>query len=239
MAEFAKVDIKEISSDVPRSNFDEAEIAHLSDAILESGGIIRPVVLKQVDIDQYKVLDGHLEYYAAVRAQEKDPRKAEMVNAFVVTTKNEKTIQKQIDALRKVDDITSEKSISKPIASNQENDNSGWITSFETRLSQLREELFQVNRDNERRLKKIEDNLEPQADLLDLLNSLSQEKLEIKLAQYGVSNYRNLSSSIYEARLKKEKKAFLDYKDVVSSVKGLGAQRMLSIIDGWSRINRT
>ncbi|NEQ33149.1 MAG: hypothetical protein F6K04_19490, partial [Leptolyngbya sp. SIO4C5] len=179
-----------------------------------------------------------LEYYAAVRAREKNPRQAEMVNAFVVTSKNEQIVRKQIKVLKQNDNAVVTQQTSKSTDVNRGNNDSSWITSFETRLSQLREEFFQLNRDNDRRLKKLEENLEAEADLLDLLNTLEQEKLEIKLAQYGASNYKNLSSLIHEARLKKDSQKFIDYKDVVSSVKGLGPQGMLSIIDGWSRINK-
>lgn len=136
MAEFAQVDVKEIKSDVPRSDFSEELIEQLADEILECKGILRPLVLKQENLESFVVLDGHLEYYAAVRAREKNPRQAEMVNAFVVSQKEEETVRKQIQTLNELDSsgVETEKIL-------LPNDTSGdrastkkpsdWITSFE------------------------------------------------------------------------------------------------------------
>ena len=92
MMDFGKVDLKEIKSDAPRSKFSEEQIEVLANAILENGGLIRPLILKQSDIDSYSVIDGHLEYYASVRVREKDARKGEMVNAFVIKPQQEKAV---------------------------------------------------------------------------------------------------------------------------------------------------
>ena len=86
---FGRADVSKITSDVPRSEFSEAKIEQLADLILQGGGVIRPLVLRQTGIDNYTVLDGHLEYYAAVRAREKDARRGEMVNAFIISKKDE------------------------------------------------------------------------------------------------------------------------------------------------------
>ena len=87
MVEFAQVDVKEIRSDRQRSEFDETKIDELADCILESDFLVRPLLLKQESFDSYLVLKGHLEYYAAVNAKEKDARRGEMVNAIVIPIK--------------------------------------------------------------------------------------------------------------------------------------------------------
>ena len=71
MTEFAKVDLKEINSDVSRSSFSEQEIEQLADSILKNDSLLRPLIVKQTGIESFIVLDGHLEFYAAVRAREK------------------------------------------------------------------------------------------------------------------------------------------------------------------------
>ena len=88
MTEFAKVDLKEINSDVSRSSFSEQEIEQLADSILKNDSLLRPLIVKQTGIESFIVLDGHLEFYAAVRAREKNPRQAEMVNSFVISPKD-------------------------------------------------------------------------------------------------------------------------------------------------------
>ena len=39
---FYLVDVKDIVSDVPRSNFDEVELERIAELIIESGGLIKP-----------------------------------------------------------------------------------------------------------------------------------------------------------------------------------------------------
>jgi hypothetical protein len=93
------VDVKSISSDLPRSTFDESDLDELANLILKTDGLLRPLVLKQTGIEQYTVIEGHREYYAALKAKEKDLKKAEMVNAFVINQKNEGSAIDQLKLL--------------------------------------------------------------------------------------------------------------------------------------------
>ena len=234
MPEFAQVDVKEIKSNLPRSSFSEEDIDILANAILDSNGIIRPLILRQSSIDSYEVIEGHLEYYASVRAREKKPRQAEMANAFVITTTEEKSIRQQIRALKIDGTSDSTVSVDRQIREGDDRNNSDWISSFEKRLSDIREELLQSKRDNDSRISAIEDRFADQGDLMNLLNTLDLDKLTIRLSQYGISSYDKHAKAICEAR---KKKHFVDYRDVVKSVKGLGDKTMLAMIDGWSRVN--
>ena len=78
------IDVADISSDMLLSDFDEAHVEKLADAILENGGLVRPLLLTAAGRGKYEVLAGHMEYWASVRAREKNPRRGEVINAFVV-----------------------------------------------------------------------------------------------------------------------------------------------------------
>ena len=93
------VDIKDISSDVPRSNFVESELEQLANLILATDGLIRPLILKKSGAEAYSVIEGHREYYAALIAKEKNNSKAEMVNAFVISTKVQLSAIEQLQLL--------------------------------------------------------------------------------------------------------------------------------------------
>jgi hypothetical protein len=239
MVNFAKVDVKEVESDRLRSDFSQRNIEQLADLILESGGILRPLILKQVDIEKYIVLDGHLEYFASVRAREKDPRKGEMVNAFVTASKDEIAIQKQIQILGShlptngIDEPTLKVSESKI-----QSQSSDWIGSFETRLSEVREELFQAKRDYEYRFVQLEKNFQEkkQIDLLDMINSLEKQGLIEQLSRCGMAKAK--IEAIYDARNQKESKKFDDYQDIEKTTKGLGSSGILRLIDAWERIHK-
>ncbi len=93
------VDIKDISSDVPRSSFAESDLAQLATLILATDGLIRPLIVKESGTEKYKVVEGHLEYYAALKAKEQNSSKAEMVNAFVINDKIQAAAIEQLKLL--------------------------------------------------------------------------------------------------------------------------------------------
>ncbi len=93
------VDVKSIKSDLPKSNFVESELEQLADLILATDGLLRPLILQESGTGKYKVIEGHREYYAAVRAKEKNIAKAEMVNAFVIDASNQKSAIAQLALL--------------------------------------------------------------------------------------------------------------------------------------------
>ncbi len=93
------VDVKSISSTVPKSKFNQAEIDRLATAILAADGLLRPLILQQTGVEKYTVIEGHREYYAAVRAKEHDIKKAEMVNAFVIDTNFHRSAIEQLNLL--------------------------------------------------------------------------------------------------------------------------------------------
>jgi hypothetical protein len=93
------VDIKDIRSGLPRSNFAESDLEQLATLILATDGLIRPLILKESGNEKYQVIAGHLEYYAALKAKEQNISKAEMVNAFVINDKIQASAIAQLQLL--------------------------------------------------------------------------------------------------------------------------------------------
>jgi len=235
MTEFASVDVKCIISDVSRSTFSEQEIEQLADSILKNDSLLRPLILKQTGIENFVVLDGHLEFYAAVRAREKNPRQAEMVNSFVIPPKDESTVNEQINFLRQ-----SDKLIDLSSTTDKTEGISNWITSFENRLSEMREVIFQNNQSNESRFKQLETNLveKPKENLLDIINTSEKDVLIQKLSYYRL--HKKKIEAIYDAREQKKDKKFDNYSDVVKSTKGkgFGVGAFISLIDAWENSHK-
>ena len=77
--------------------FPKKQIEQLADMILESEGVLNVILLTQTGINSYNVLVGDLEYYAAVRAKEKNPRQGEMINAVIVQPSNQEILLKQAE----------------------------------------------------------------------------------------------------------------------------------------------
>ena len=235
MTTFLMVDIESITSNVPRSQYSEADLERLADQVLETKGLLKPLILKKSGFETYEVVDGHLEYYAAVRASEKNPRLGEMVNALIIAEGSEAAAINQVEIIHKL------------TASPQENGKKVADTTLESRLTnlelriekgfnQIREEQLQERARVDNKLKKIEITpQQKQIDPLESFNTLEQNELEIKLQRSKIPVPQKIAKNIVEARRKKPNKMFADYRDVVKSVQGLGETGILTIIDDWSR----
>ncbi|WP_414528961.1 chromosome partitioning protein ParB [Nodularia chucula] len=232
MIKFSLVDVKSISSDVPRSNFAEADLENLADMILESGGLIKPLVLKGSGLETYTVIDGHFEYYGAVRAKEKNPRQGEMVNACVILPKEENIIIKQASAIQHIDVLPTGISGTTNVESRLTN----LELRLEKQLNELKSQLMQERQITDDKFKQLESDIPEKAEQnnpLNLLNTLDKFELSKKLGNSRISGAEKLAKAIVEARQKKPNKKFDDYRDVRKSVKGLGENGILTIIDMW------
>lgn len=242
MSEFYLVDVKNITSDVPRSEFSENDLENLADNILESGGIIRPLILKSTGLETYTVVDGHFEYYGAVRAKEKNPRKGEMVNAFVISPKLEDLIVKQATILRESENP--EKVVNpKPQITNLEPRLSNLELRLEKQLNELKSELAQERKRVDEKFKEFTNLIPQQIQPLEMFNSLDVAKLALKLTNAGFTS--KTAAKIAEAIEKeRKKKTFTSLNDVVERVKtktakrvikAISTERMLDIVDIWSQ----
>lgn len=95
------VAVKRITSAVPRSNFAEPDLDKLARLILDSGGLINPIIVRRISMDSYEIVDGNFEYYAAARAREIDGFKGETIGAFILEPENEEILLEQLEILRK------------------------------------------------------------------------------------------------------------------------------------------
>ncbi|MCC5664381.1 chromosome partitioning protein ParB [Nostoc sp. CHAB 5784] len=244
MIKFFMVDVESVSSNVPRSNFQEADLEILADLILESGGILKPLILKKTGFEQYEVVDGHFEYYSAVRAREKKPSEGDMVSALIISSENEDVALKQIASLKGID--SSGKSVTPELETTKlEPRLANLELRLEKQFNEFKSEILQERQRIDSQLKQLE-NLIPQKseqiNPLSLLNSLDKDELSIKLQRARIPGAEKIAKGIFDARRKKPKQEFEDYRDVVKSVKSLsdktiklGDKTILTIIDEWSR----
>lgn len=83
---FHLVDVPDIESDIPITDFDRQALELLANKIVETGCLLKPLILKQITPMHLKVIMGHFEYHAAVLANKMDKKRilSGMVSAFVV-----------------------------------------------------------------------------------------------------------------------------------------------------------
>lgn len=95
--------VKEIKSNVPRSNFKESDLEQFAQLILKAEGVVRPITIRPTGIDTYEVIDGHFQYHAAVRAKEIDGRKGERITAIVMEGPKAEAIEEQVKLLNEIE----------------------------------------------------------------------------------------------------------------------------------------
>lgn len=234
MISFSLVDVKNITSDIPRSSFAEADLDRLAELIIEAGGIIRPLVLKVTGVESYTIVNGHFEYYAAVRAREKDARKGEMVNAFVISPKSEDIVAKQAETLRGIESPEGQV-ITPTTTTNLESRLANLELRLEKQINELRSELAQERQKAEDKQKQIENQMPKQIAPLEAFNTLSASELVLRLRSAGVTG-KKAEKIIQNIESQRQKKEFESLIDVVTRVDGLSDKTMVTIIDSWSQI---
>jgi ParB family chromosome partitioning protein len=95
------IPVKKITCNQPLQ-FSDNELEKAAQSILESKGIINPVVVRRTSLKSYELVDGVFEYYAAARAREINPFQGEMITAFIIEPENDEFLTKQVDLFRKL-----------------------------------------------------------------------------------------------------------------------------------------
>ncbi len=90
-----------------RNHQNNDQVESLANLFLKLGDTVRPIILRKISPISFRVLAGHFEYYAALKAQEKNEQFT-AIRAYVVPPELESTILEQYDFLRSLSSSTDE-----------------------------------------------------------------------------------------------------------------------------------
>ena len=222
------VEIKTITCDRIRSDFDEQKIEMAAKSIVAAEGIINPILVTRTGINSFKVVDGDFEYYAAVRAKEIDLAKGETIAAYIVDEDNN-IIKQQIDLFRNYTSNSSSNITSGSLETRITNIESR----FENRLSELKKEYINKIKALENNIAYIHSKLPEKIEPLTTFNQAKLPELIIKLerALGNKKTNQKFAEQIIKAR------PFKSLSEVKAKIKGLGEKTMLKIIDCWLNYN--
>ncbi|MDB9313201.1 helix-hairpin-helix domain-containing protein [Spirulina sp. CS-785/01] len=229
--------------DIPKSQYSQTQINTLAEQILASEGLINPLIVKRTSLESYQLVEGVLEYYAAVRAREMDPRRGEMINAFIVEGEKAESLQTQVHLLRQPktpQPVTPPTATPPPVESptppspppssveSQLLDYHSRLTHMELRFEKQLEALQQQQQTLLSRLDAMETEKTPEvADPLVVVNTLPKTELASRL--------RGLNTQQLNALIKaREQGEFLSRTDLQKRVKGVGSQTINKIWDDLS-----
>jgi len=222
------VDIDKINSPIPRSTFSELDLERLAHLILELDGIVYPLVVKEIGLESYELIEGFFQYFGAVKAFEINDD-FEMIRAFIIKDNEADLVQQQLDLLKPL----SEKKESQHVIISSAN------SAVETRLNNLESRLSQVTINWEQKLteeinkistniNQISNNLPKKIEPLTAFNELSLDKLIFVLSKVNIQGIEKKVEAIDKER-KKEK--FSSLNDIIERVKISKGKRKVRIIN--------
>ncbi|WGV26613.1 ParB N-terminal domain-containing protein [Halotia branconii] len=234
------VAIKKIISSKPRSLFAEEKLEQAAELILESEGVINPIVVRRTSLQSYEVADGDFEYYAASRAREIDPRKGEMIGVFIIEDENEETLTKQVEVFRKPKDNI-------PVITEwNSKDIEKFLINLESRFEKITKQLLEQATTHvqlENKVKSLEQKLADKVEPLEVFRKFDKLNIASRLINVGIPEKRaSMIAEVVENERSKEQ--FKSLNDVVERVKishgksmqrGISSNKMLDIVDLWSK----
>ena len=84
---------------ISNSQFPAHQVENLANLFLKAGDTVSPILVRKVSPIAFEILEGHFEYYAAIKAQEIDEQFT-AIRAYVVPPELESTILEQYKFLR-------------------------------------------------------------------------------------------------------------------------------------------
>lgn len=198
----ALLPVKTITSKQARSLFPSDVIEEAARAILEAEGMINPIVVRELRFQEFEVIDGHLEYYAAVRARELDLAKGEMIDAIIIEPENEAAILEQIRLLRAGKETEKIGQSPSPVATDSsaiETRLNNLEKQIENQLSELNRRLLELNQQNPQQQRNSQQQI---AELIHTtVSNAMQEKLSMlveQIVQQVGTSRRKASVSVEE-----------------------------------------
>ncbi|MER3433929.1 MAG: chromosome partitioning protein ParB [Leptolyngbya sp. ERB_1_1] len=222
------IPVKKITSSQARSTFPPEVIEEAAKAILGAEGTINPIVVRQLSFQEFEVIDGHLEYYAAIRAKELDLAGGEMIDAIVVQPENEAAILEQIKLLRTPIETSSAKSP-------QETSSTDFrITNLEKFIEKQFTELNQKHLEEKRRIeslvREIKDYLPKPLEPLVFFNTASIQELYSQFKRIGLVG-KTADKVISAIESERKNGEFTSLAEVRKRIKGLSEKRLLSLLE--------
>jgi predicted nucleic acid-binding OB-fold protein len=201
----AFVPLRKVKPTASRWNFAEAELETAARLVLEVEGIVNPIVVRREEgTASYAVLDGNFEYYVVARAHQINPRCCESIEAFIVESRDETTVQKQIALFRK------------PFAG-----------SPKVLPPDLRYQLL-TDEDNLALRSSLSSSLSHQ--LLAVFNQAAPGQVLTHMKRIGITG-KNAEKVVEAIEHERQTKPFASLKEVVTRVKGLTYEKMVDLFE--------
>jgi hypothetical protein len=227
--------VKKITSSKPRSLFADDDLEKAAHLILNTEGVINPIIVSRNGLKSYEVVDGDFEYYAAVRAREIDPLKGEMIGVFIIEPENEENLTKQVEIFRK------QKNESVKDINFTPKDLEKFLNNLELRFDKITTQMLEQATQNvklENEVKELKKQIAKKVEPLEFFQKLNQHEIYSILLKVGINKTKaeQIAESVVKERNKRE---FQSLEEVIERVKvshgkkmvkGVNHEKMLNIV---------
>jgi hypothetical protein len=108
MQKIIQLPLQQIQSNLEREDFSEQWLEEVAQTLLDTGTLLNPLIVEQIEDNQYIVLVKDLEFFAALKAHEMDANFT-AINAYVVESEDQlDAVEAQLQALAGDDDISNQ-----------------------------------------------------------------------------------------------------------------------------------
>ncbi|MGK7878073.1 MAG: hypothetical protein AB4426_33630 [Xenococcaceae cyanobacterium] len=104
--ETSQIDLDSIQVNQKFPAFNPDQLLYLANSIANLEGLLRIPVVRQLDIENYELVSGFFEYQAYLKAREINPELPDRLRVFVAKKENEVSIQQQIEALERLEEVS-------------------------------------------------------------------------------------------------------------------------------------
>ncbi|MGG6242543.1 hypothetical protein ACQ4N7_28360 [Nodosilinea sp. AN01ver1] len=234
------LDSIEVNSDFPPT--DPEQVTYLAHAISSVGGLIQVPVVKQLDLETYELVHGYFEYQAYLKAREISPDLPDRMRVFVITKKNQKAIQQQLEVFETL-------AGGKPSP-----DSNGTVPpDLAIKLNNLVSAVELLQKDvktsaaesKEAILEAIDERLPKPLPPLESFNQINEshvarQTLDKLKAALGDSKAQQIVQNLQKYRKKKPEQLLSSFAEVIEAVgkdsrgrRYLTENSVLKVIDGW------
>ncbi|OQW95129.1 MAG: hypothetical protein BWK79_03505 [Beggiatoa sp. IS2] len=248
--------VKDVSPTKTRTELGitEAQCDEAARLILETAGVINPLILLRTGVTAYTIIDGHFEYYAALRARELDPRRGETINAYIAESESAVEIfKKQVKLFRKPTQPTATANAvpvsiqvcdSLPILKSLSNEMTELKEMFGKMVKTLENQVSQMTKMLEESSRPVAkprslpvpivsaDREEIEKQFLSDVNTLPIDELLAKLKKAGAT--KNVVDNVKKEREKLPFQSVVSIEKFIKRIKGLAQKTMDKILNQWS-----
>ncbi len=224
------------------------QIEALANTIIGLGGLVNVPVVQEISLDDYKLISGHLEYYAYLKAMEINSNLPDRLTVFISNKKNKTAISKQLEILQTIENTQKDVSRSvSTIANSSEVDLQ--IKNLESSIKH-NSEVFrtEIEKLKAEFIAELDNKLPKPISPLDAFNRILEPEVAFnvqrKLEFLGAKKGQKVVSRLQELSKSENHKPFKTFAEIVGVLKEkqkngtlralISEAKMMAVIDRWN-----